>query len=297
MKPHKWGYKVYVLSGVIGFAYNLEYYSGKADNTMLAEEVDCGASGNVIVRLTRPVPADMHYKVYFDNYFNSPAVQIALAKRGILDLGTVRSNRVPNCNLMSDIELKKRGRGSFVEKIAVVDNVSISAVRWFDNKSVNFLSTLVGSQPAGEVRRWSKQDKIHEQIPCPRIVNVYNQHMGGVDLLDSLIGLYRCRVRSKKWYHRIFTHLMDMTLVNAWLLYRRQMASSAVNVQKPLCLHDFKAAVAQALCSAGKDMTSIKKRGRPAASEHNDDSAPAQPAVKRRRVSAACSRTMRRCAA
>lgn len=27
-KPHKWGYKVFVLSGVSGFSYNFDFYSG-----------------------------------------------------------------------------------------------------------------------------------------------------------------------------------------------------------------------------------------------------------------------------
>ncbi len=45
--------------------------------------------------------------------------------------------------------------------------------------------------------------------------------MGGVDLLDSLIVLYRMKIRSRKWYHRIVFNMLDFTLVNGWLLYRR----------------------------------------------------------------------------
>jgi len=28
-KPHKWGYKVYVLSGISGYAYDIKLYAGK----------------------------------------------------------------------------------------------------------------------------------------------------------------------------------------------------------------------------------------------------------------------------
>ena len=46
---HTWGYKVWVLCGASGFAYDFEIYSGKSDNTLLDGEEDCGASGNVVV--------------------------------------------------------------------------------------------------------------------------------------------------------------------------------------------------------------------------------------------------------
>jgi hypothetical protein len=29
MKPHKWGFKIFVLAGVSGFMYNFEVYTGK----------------------------------------------------------------------------------------------------------------------------------------------------------------------------------------------------------------------------------------------------------------------------
>jgi hypothetical protein len=45
--------------------------------------------------------------------------------------------------------------------------------------------------------------------------------MGGVDLMDSLIGRYRIIMRSKKWYIKIFYHFLDMTVVNSWLMYKK----------------------------------------------------------------------------
>jgi len=92
--------------------------------------------------------------------------------------------------------------------------------------------------------------------------------MGDVDFLDTLIGLYRCHIRSKKWYMHIFVHLMDLTFVNSWLLYRRQKATANSSTSKPLKLHDFKPCVAEALCSTGKIMGTSTKRGR--RSELND---------------------------
>ncbi|KAF9419654.1 hypothetical protein HW555_003932 [Spodoptera exigua] len=72
---------------------------------------------------------------------------------------TVRLNRVANSNMPSEKELKKKGRGSYEEKIAIVDDVKLSLVSWFDNKNVNILSSYVGSEPTTTKRRYSRKEK------------------------------------------------------------------------------------------------------------------------------------------
>ncbi|CAG9577512.1 unnamed protein product [Danaus chrysippus] len=78
-KPHKWGYKIFVLSGVSGFAYKIEPETG-AENVVLPDEPDLGASSNVVVRMARGIPRHQNYQLYFDNYFTSLALLEYLAK-------------------------------------------------------------------------------------------------------------------------------------------------------------------------------------------------------------------------
>ena len=101
-KPHKWGYKIWVLCEASGYAYDFECYTGKDDNKLNEDEEDCGASGNVVIRLSRTIPPMVNHKLFYDNYFTSPDLQLYLAKKGILSVGTVRSNRIPQCTLKSD---------------------------------------------------------------------------------------------------------------------------------------------------------------------------------------------------
>ncbi|KAG0431586.1 hypothetical protein HPB47_021640, partial [Ixodes persulcatus] len=61
-KPRKWGYKVYVLSGVSGLCYSFEIFTGRKDNVLLNGEDDCGASSNVVMRLAREVPDGISLK-------------------------------------------------------------------------------------------------------------------------------------------------------------------------------------------------------------------------------------------
>ena len=57
-------------------------------------------------------------------------------------------------------------------------------------------------------------------FPCPMPFVDYNKHMGYVDLFDMLKGLYDNDQKSKKWWMRIFLHLLDDSVVNSSLIYK-----------------------------------------------------------------------------
>lgn len=81
--------------------------------------------------------------------------------------------------------------------------------------------------------------------------------MGGVDLLDSIIGRYRIAMRSKKWYFKLFYHFLDMSLVNAWLLYRKSKEK-----EDTIPLAKFRQEVTIALCQTGTLSTPTRGRKR-----------------------------------
>ncbi|CAH2091810.1 unnamed protein product [Euphydryas editha] len=197
-KPHKWGYKVYVLSGISGYAYKTEIETGK-ENIVLPEEPDLGASSNVVVRLARMIPRHQSYKLYFNNYFTSLHLLKYLAREGIHSLGTIRRNRIPGCKLLPEKEILKKCRGYSEEYVTDFNGTDISNVAWKDNKIVTLASTFAGIQPGTDVRRWNKQNSRYVNIKRPNVVGEYNRHMGGVDLINSIIGIYKIQLRSKRW--------------------------------------------------------------------------------------------------
>lgn len=150
-KPKKWGYKILVLAGSDGVPHNLEIYTGRVDQP--PELADIGASGNVVLRLAQPIPKDENYKLFFDNWFTSVPLVLTLARQGIHCTGTVRCNRLPGVNLKSDTDLKRAGRGTFEEKIALVGETTLHVVKWFDNRAVTLLSDHIGANPVTEVER------------------------------------------------------------------------------------------------------------------------------------------------
>lgn len=112
-------------------------------------------------------------------------------------------------------------RGSYHENVASHEGHEFSATSWKDNKQVLLLSTYVGVEPADTITRYEKKLKANVQVSRPRVIKEYNAHMGGVDLMDCFIGRYRIRIKSRKWTTRLFYHLLNMSVINAWVLYKK----------------------------------------------------------------------------
>lgn len=107
--------------------------------------------------------------------------------------------------------------GSVEEKVSEFDGIPIRAINWYDNKGVVMATTFDSSEPQSTIERFEKKMRTQVEVKCPRAITTYNKFMGGVDLIDGLISYYR----TKKYYLRFFFHFIDMVIVSAWLLYRR----------------------------------------------------------------------------
>lgn len=83
--------------------------------------------------------------------------------------------------------------------------------------------------------------------------------MGGVDLLDSFLGRYHITIKSRKWYIRIFFHLLDLAVINAWIVYKNNAINDKVAKKDIMNLGMFRNELAYVLCNKGIE----NKRGRP----------------------------------
>ena len=62
---------------------------------------------------------------------------------------------------------------------------------------MHLVSSFAGAYPTSTVQRWDRKEKKSFQVQCLSAIMIYNKFMGGVDLMDSLIALYRINIRSK----------------------------------------------------------------------------------------------------
>ncbi|KAL6459813.1 hypothetical protein MHYP_G00114560 [Metynnis hypsauchen] len=129
-KPHKWGYKVYLLCDSKGIAHNFEFHTGKIQPVIGMP--DLGASSNIVLRVASIIPQGQNFKLYHDNWFTSTGLEIEMAKKKIYCLGTVRANRLKGCSLKSDKDLKTIGRRAFDERVATFEGEQLTACKWQD---------------------------------------------------------------------------------------------------------------------------------------------------------------------
>ena len=197
-KPVKWGFKNFVRAGSSGMIYDFFLYTGSLNKT----EKCTGAF--VVKRLIETLPKQQNFRLYFDNWFCTIDLCRKLKSLGFPTVATIRSDRLQGCNLPSEKELRKSGRGS--SSFVADANSGVLITRWFDSKCVNICST-------------SENPNESITIKYPEIVRNYSKSMGGVDLYDMLISLYRTNNQTKRWYIKILFHCVDISKVNAWNLY------------------------------------------------------------------------------
>jgi len=84
-------------------------------------------------------------------------------------------------------------------------------------------------------KKHSAADKKHLMVPQPAYIVMYNQYMGCVDRMDKNTSKYRIGIRGKKWYWQMLVFPINVSVNNAWLLYRLTI----VGKEKPLDLLSF----------------------------------------------------------
>jgi len=65
-----------------------------------------------------------------------------------------------------------------------------------------------------------KTDYENNNIRKPDCIIKYNESMGSVDKTDMLLSRVECVRKTIKWYKKVYIHLIDMALLNAYSSYK-----------------------------------------------------------------------------
>uniref|UniRef100_A0A8C4Q8A5 PiggyBac transposable element-derived protein domain-containing protein n=1 Tax=Eptatretus burgeri TaxID=7764 RepID=A0A8C4Q8A5_EPTBU len=200
-KPVKWGIKVWELcEAETGFCLNFDIYTGRNRQARPTK----GLGYQVVMHLLQGYQNKNHH-VYFDRFFSTPELlEDLLYQHGTYACSTVSLNRRGIPPSVKELNLQCRG------DVAYFQNGCLMLTMWRDRRIVAILST-------SQVGRM-------EQMPDgklkPQAVIRYTQYMGGVDRSDQYRSYYSVGRSSKKWWRYIVWFLMNLAIVNAWLLFR-----------------------------------------------------------------------------
>jgi hypothetical protein len=211
-KPVRFGYKDWMLCSSSGYCYKFDTYCGaKQEVTKLP------LGSKVVLDLLEVVDNPSDHIIFFDNYFSSHLLIKQLRDMGYRATGTIRDNRVKKCPLSTKLQTKNEKRGYFDFRYDAENLVLL--VRWKDNSLVTMITNYDCIQPMAKVKRWSKEQKEKIDVPQPRLFAAYNNAMGDVDLLDQAVNNYRVTIQGKKWWWPLWTHMLKVSVVNAWRLH------------------------------------------------------------------------------
>ena len=139
---------------------------------------------------------------------------------GILATGTFRSNRIGGCPFICDKDSKSNGSGSFGFQINL--NLYLWLIKWYYNKVVILESIFSSGQSTSDKQRWNAKKKEYSSRKYPDMEKDCNQSIGEVELNDMMIYLYCIDIHFRKqWYLKIVIHLLNICIVDGWVLYKR----------------------------------------------------------------------------
>ena len=199
-KPTKYGFKAFLLcESVSGYCLSCIFFCGKGDDQFKIKPL--------CLKLVSGYE-NVNHHVFTDNYYTSVGLADLFFERGIYLTGTLRKkkNDMPNI----DAIMKERSKVCFLKK----DYKTL--VLWNDNRLVRMLSSYYSpSMTYKEGYRCWKKTEIH----IPLMTHEYNNFMKGVDRFDQKLGLYSYPHKSRKWWKYFFTYLLNMVLINSYILY------------------------------------------------------------------------------
>jgi hypothetical protein len=206
-KRNRFGVKLYVLCNCrTGFILDFIPYTGST--TPIYSDKRLGASGSLVMKLMEKYLQKGH-NLYVDNWYSTPALFEALHSMKTGACGIVRLNRIHLTNFQT-INLEQ-----YQQVFRRTD--ILLALKLKGRRDVHMLSTIheTNMVPTGKIDHITKNPRMK-----PICIKEYNENMGAIDKSDMQFSFSECIRKRIKWYKKFFFHLLDVTLLNASILYK-----------------------------------------------------------------------------
>jgi len=219
-KPCKFGLKAYVIAEAES-AYVIKWSlsTGRATNCQTGP----GAIERIVMNLVEGLEGE-GYIIYTDRHYLSIPLFKALKKDKIGACGTIMQNR-----LRLSQEASTKIDAINLQEIQYFSTSSMILSVWKDHRNVFVLSNFHIPGEVTKERRIKKKEisqektSVTETVSIPISIMDYNTHMGGVDTFDQVASYYVPDIKSRRWYMRVFYHLLEIAFNNSYILYRQTL--------------------------------------------------------------------------
>ena len=248
-KPTKWGIKLWVLADSSnGYTIDFNVYIGKSQHEAPSSN---GLGYDVVMKLVNPYLGQGYY-VYFDNFFSSHKLVQDLFLNGTPSSGTCKHSRAgfPKSMLNVKAWARKLKRGS----MRWVRESNVLTLQWVDNRPVSLITSIDSANDKVVAKRRTKTSGVFQEIDVnqPYAIHRYNQYMNAVDRSDQMLTYHNVSRKCYQWWKTLFFHLIDMAIVNGFLLFQQHRASNpdnpALHRKSQYSMVDFREEIVRQIC-------------------------------------------------
>lgn len=249
-KPIRWGIKLWVLTDSSnGYTMDFDVYIGKDAGRVVSKN---GLGYDVVMKLVQPF-LHQGYHLFFDHFYTSFQLVNDLFKLGVPSTGTVSTKQRVFPESLKDIKkwVKRVERGSMRwERTS-----PCLFLQWRDNKPVSLITTIDNANDIVTVKRRTKIDNVWKKVNVqqPEAIRRYNyKYINKVDRSDEILTCNSISGKCHKWWKTLFFHLIDVAIVNSFILFREHRAKfpDTEALQRPpdYSISDFREEIVRQLC-------------------------------------------------
>lgn len=261
-KRHRFGIKLFVLCDCeTGIVLDMIVYTGTdIDIPKVSKNDPTGMSGAIVKRLMAPYMGRGHI-LYTDNWYTSPALCQFLHDNNTGSCGTARTNRkfmprfdgqqtklddssssdTQDDDATHDHGGRRKKRKTKDRYVVKEKSGKILALMYNDKRPVHLLSTVHRDVT---VTTGKTDRRTNRPIKKPEMVVDYTQNMRLIDKCDSQLSGTECIRKTVKWYRKLFFHMLDITLLNA---YNMWLVEKTIEPNKRPKVREFQYSVATQL--------------------------------------------------
>ena len=162
------------------------------------------------------------YHLFMDNYYSSPKLYVDLKDLIVGATGTLRANRKGVPQAIKDKHVDKNNTYTMKNRDLII-------TKYHDRKIVYLMSIVEKAEavPSGKVN-----PRNGDPVLRPSVVLSYDKFMGGVDRSDQMVSYATFNSRTLKWWKRVIFHVISLSILNAYLLYKEKTEDATPMLQR-----------------------------------------------------------------